>query len=451
MTVGSDSFAGAPAASLPSLSDVTNNTTYTIEPGEPDPYAGDPNWGGITRTAWWTVTVDTDIDVQVHSQRSYYLNGSTGVPDTLISVWVGDAIDALTLVTNGHADTSAGGAYTPWVCAFHATAGQVYRVQVSSIYSENIAYLLTVVEQPTTTATTPVATTETASRISLNGGGSTAWQSSTSSASPDCGTALSAVWNLTGGTVSNTISPQVNQGVAASSATDHPADWYGVWASLLLDDSNAPTSGTATEPSGPTPAYDATAVWTAPQLQSQDASVALSPNASGSGIGPNPAWNAGDVFHVIEGASGFDPSVPYQPPVRSAASVSASPQLLSWSATSSRADCQVNGTSEVAHFSLDPTLTTVALTVLDDYTYRQTSPADTSAGVDVGYVATFSVIGTYQLTYSYNYVPVTVAGGGSGTPQPYRARLRLHPIAPARHWPREAWRNASSRRVGGYD
>ena len=45
------------------------------------------------------------------------------------------------------------------------------------------------------------------------------------------------------------------------------------------------------------------------------------------------------------------------------------------------------------------------------------------------------------------YLFATTAGG---VPQPYRARQRLHPIAPARRWPREAWTGSSSRRVGGY-
>lgn len=43
-----------------------------------------------------------------------------------------------------------------------------------------------------------------------------------------------------------------------------------------------------------------------------------------------------------------------------------------------------------------------------------------------------------------------VIGEPQPSPQPYRARQRLHPIAPARRWPREAWQGSSSRRVGGY-
>lgn len=53
----------------------------------------------------------------------------------------------------------------------------------------------------------------------------------------------------------------------------------------------------------------------------------------------------------------------------------------------------------------------------------------------------------YDFWVTVNYTP---AGGDEGIPQPFRPRQRLHPIAPARRWPREAWEGSSSRRVGGY-
>lgn len=447
MAVGSDTFAGAAVTSLPSLSDPTPNTTYGVEAGEPDPYAGNPNWGGwaVNRTAWWSFTPTADADVQFHSQRSYYTDGSYPdyVADTLIALYTGDSIDTLTLVTNGHADTNGGGDYTPWACAAHVTAGTTYWVQVSSIYSEDLTYVLTVVDVPVAGSTTPAATDLVTAPRNAFSSGTAGWESVGSSAPATVAEALAEVWTLSGATVAKDVS--AGEGLFVSSdSSGATAEWYGIWTSLTLDDSRAPTSGTPQAPSGPVAAYDEATPTVARQLLSQDPQVEVANDDAHGGL-----FAAGQVFHIMQGAAGFAAGTIYDPDPRTAASIASDTHLAAYAAEYSSDDVRLNGQHNVAHFSLPAGATTVALILIDDATYTQTAPDVTF--MSLGWSATFSVIGTYQFSYSYPYWQIPVAGAvEGGNIQPYRARQRLHPIASARRWPREPWTGSSSRRVGGY-
>jgi hypothetical protein len=97
-------------------------------------------------------------------------------------------------------------------------------------------------------------------------------------------------------------------------------------------------------------------------------------------------------------------------------------------------------------------------TVSDFYLESWQAPSgDTITALNTGTASfVFGLAGiafgeTWSATlYEYAWLLTYSEAPPSGLVQPFRARQRLHPIAPARRWPREAWQGSSPRRVGGY-
>jgi hypothetical protein len=116
---GSNTFAGAPALTLEAGDTVTcaatNMTVMTKETGEPI------QAGGATQTAWWTFTPAVNV-----SFRFDTLLGPDGT-DTVLAVYSGSAVNALTLVGYNDDDDPGDGARSQLVVLL--AAGTTYRIQ----------------------------------------------------------------------------------------------------------------------------------------------------------------------------------------------------------------------------------------------------------------------------------------------------------------------------------
>ncbi len=128
-----DWFADATPLSGLSASDLTVNAGATSEPGEPN-HAG--NAAG--QSLWWRWTAPVNGSVQVDTCHSVNFGGF----DTVLAVYTGDAVDALTAVASNDDSPScahfnpAGGAV-----GFHASAGQTYHIAVDGAAPDNVGFI----------------------------------------------------------------------------------------------------------------------------------------------------------------------------------------------------------------------------------------------------------------------------------------------------------------------
>ncbi len=138
LRVGSDSFAGAPMLAGNTPSDFGSNATATSEPGEPV-HAG--SGGGAS--LWWRWTAPASGWVTISTAGST----STAFPgtelDTVVGVYTGNAVSALTEVTSG--DDSPADFTTD--ARFEAVAGTTYHIAVDGYGSDvgNIVLQLTLI------------------------------------------------------------------------------------------------------------------------------------------------------------------------------------------------------------------------------------------------------------------------------------------------------------------
>ena len=133
---GNDNFANAAVLGGLPASASGDNTDATKEPGEPD-HAGDP--GG--QSVWWAWTAPAGGSVTVDTCGS-------GV-DTLLAVYTGDSVGALSPVGSNDDACDLGSAVT-----FPAVAGQVYRIAVDSREGDTGPITLAVKPTLAVTATT---------------------------------------------------------------------------------------------------------------------------------------------------------------------------------------------------------------------------------------------------------------------------------------------------------
>ena len=127
----------------------------TSEPGEPN-HAGNASGQSL----WWRWTAPANVSVQVDTCSSLYDNGYH--PDTVLAVYTGDTVDALSPVASN--DDLASCAPGSGV-AFTARAGQTYRIAVDGAAGSNadgvfvLSLRVTAVSGGTPPATTPVTPT----------------------------------------------------------------------------------------------------------------------------------------------------------------------------------------------------------------------------------------------------------------------------------------------------
>lgn len=121
---GSDAWASAAVIAPGDVSAPTPNSGLTLEPGEPQL--------GVGLTAWWQIQVVAD---QTLSLDTF---GSSSGADTIMAVYTGAAVDALTQVAS---NDDAGGGLTSRV-VFPATGGVTYWVQVDAYNTTAASYVL---------------------------------------------------------------------------------------------------------------------------------------------------------------------------------------------------------------------------------------------------------------------------------------------------------------------
>jgi hypothetical protein len=111
-----DNFANRIALSGTSITTGGNNATATKETGE-------PNHAGVVggKSVWWTWAAPSAGKVTIDTAGSSF--------DTLLAVYTGTKVSALTAVTNGSNDNAATGTVTSKV-TFSVTAGKVYQIAV---------------------------------------------------------------------------------------------------------------------------------------------------------------------------------------------------------------------------------------------------------------------------------------------------------------------------------
>ncbi len=116
-----DNFANAISISGTNIVTMATNDDATKEPGEPD-HAG--NIGG--KSVWWTWQAPSDGFVTLSTQGS--TNSVYGGPlDTLLAVYTGSAVNALTEVASNDEDPAT---YLTSRVGFRSTAGTLYRIAV---------------------------------------------------------------------------------------------------------------------------------------------------------------------------------------------------------------------------------------------------------------------------------------------------------------------------------
>lgn len=121
-TGGSNSFAGRVAISGTVATVTGSNVGATKEPGEP---AHANNTGG--KSVWWTWTAPAAGTVRLDTHGSSF--------DTLLAVYTGTAVNALTRVA-ANDDDPAGNTLASKL-SFTATAGRVYQIAVDGYYGES--------------------------------------------------------------------------------------------------------------------------------------------------------------------------------------------------------------------------------------------------------------------------------------------------------------------------
>lgn len=126
-----DAFIDATALSGPSISVAGSNVGATRETGEPD-HAG--NSGGPS--VWWTWTAPSDGSFAISTQGSSF--------DTLLAVYTGTEVDALTLLSANDDDPAGGNTSA---VSINAVAGTTYRIAVDGLNGASGAVALSIYAQ----------------------------------------------------------------------------------------------------------------------------------------------------------------------------------------------------------------------------------------------------------------------------------------------------------------
>src|SRR5262249_6471725 len=113
---------------------VLNNTGFTLEPGEPT------EGGVLTRSAWARFTPLQDMRVVLHTFGSEV--------DTVLAVYTGSAVNALTRVVGNNDIPAPGLSSHGSLVQFDATAGVPYSIQVGSIGGQQGVISLNVLQAP---------------------------------------------------------------------------------------------------------------------------------------------------------------------------------------------------------------------------------------------------------------------------------------------------------------
>ena len=117
VSTSNDSFAGRIILSGASVTTTGSNATATKEAGEPS-HAG--NAGG--KSVWYSWTASSSGTVTIDTAGSNF--------DTLLAVYTGNSVSALTAVSGGSNDDSLAGGTTTSKVTFNVTAGTVYQIAV---------------------------------------------------------------------------------------------------------------------------------------------------------------------------------------------------------------------------------------------------------------------------------------------------------------------------------
>ncbi len=117
VAITNDNFANRIVLSGTSISATGNNALATKETGE-------PNHAGVVggKSVWWTWTAPSAGTVTIDTAGSAF--------DTLLAVYTGTSVSALTAVTNGSNNNSPIGGTTTSKVTFAVTAGKVYQIAV---------------------------------------------------------------------------------------------------------------------------------------------------------------------------------------------------------------------------------------------------------------------------------------------------------------------------------
>lgn len=112
-----DNFANRIALTGTSISSMGNNSTATKETGE-------PNHAGVVggKSVWWTWTAPSAGTVTIDTAGSDF--------DTLLAVYTGTKVSALTAITKGSNNNDPAGGTTTSKVTFAVTAGKVYQIAV---------------------------------------------------------------------------------------------------------------------------------------------------------------------------------------------------------------------------------------------------------------------------------------------------------------------------------
>jgi hypothetical protein len=125
-TPPNDDFENATPLSGPSADDYGRNDTATSEPGEPN-HAGN----AVGHSLWWRWTAPADGSVRVDACG---FNWVSPQPDTVLAVYTGAAVDALSPVaSNDDGASCVSGSRV----AFTASAGQTYQIAVDGAARSN--------------------------------------------------------------------------------------------------------------------------------------------------------------------------------------------------------------------------------------------------------------------------------------------------------------------------
>jgi hypothetical protein len=139
-----DAFASSIPLTGLTVSTTGTNVNATKEVGEPN-HAG--NAGGVS--VWWNWTAPLNGTVTIDTAGSTF--------DTLLAVYTGTAVNALTAVTGGSNDNAGTGIVTSKV-SFAVTAGKVYQIAVDGASAASGAIALNINEVPVAPAA-PTAVT----------------------------------------------------------------------------------------------------------------------------------------------------------------------------------------------------------------------------------------------------------------------------------------------------
>ncbi len=229
---GSDFFATATVLTGSFTSDTGTNVGATGEPGEPGPIAGP----GPIRSVWWQWTASFSGPVEVNTSGSDF--------DTILAVYTGSAVNALTLVDSNDDYYDAQSRIL-----FNAAAGTTYRIAVDgyggSLFGDTGNIVLNVAVTPSNDnfAAAPVFTGTSASGWNLAATGESGEPSPVLYSAP-----TTSVWwqwtapasgsvevNTVGSNFDTTLAVFTGSAVNALTLIGANDDYYGYQSRVLFD------------------------------------------------------------------------------------------------------------------------------------------------------------------------------------------------------------------------